>query len=464
MSSNDVDQQTIARLSRSKGISYQELLDQESLPVPEALRDSTNTYLGSEGISTERYLSREFHQLEVEHVWKRTWQMVCRESEIATPGDCHVYDIATLSVLVVRTEQGQLKAYPNACLHRGRQLKNGNGNSRDLRCPFHGFSWSLDGQFKGAPCEWDFPHIDKENFNLPTIQVDTWGGWVFINMDEQAQSLQQYLGVLPAHFERWTPQDTVKVVHIEKIIPCNWKIGWEAFIESYHTVQTHPQIMAYTGDSNSQYDIWGDHISRTITVTGVASPHLDDISAQQTVDTVLGFSALVASGDNPQVPEGQSARDYIASMNYADFSEQFQRDFSEFATHSEVMDSILYSVFPNFAPWAGFLPNLTYRFRPNGDDHSTAIMEIIVLSRYPADIERPSDVPVHKLGADESFASAPELGESLGQLFDQDLKNMEMVQKGLPNLKSGKVNLANYQEVRIRQFQQTLDKYINGDL
>jgi hypothetical protein len=128
------------------------------------------------------------------------------------------------------------------------------------------------------------------------------------------------------------------------------------------------------------------------------------------------------------------------------------------------MDSILYSIFPNFAPWAGFHPNITYRFRPNGDDHTTALMEVMVLCQLPTGAERPADVPVRRLGDNELFSEAPELGESLGGIFDQDLFNMPKIQKGMHNVESRELVLSNYHEVRIRHFHQTLDKYINGEI
>ena len=106
---------------RSRGESYQEMLDKEPNPVPDSLRENTNTYLGSDRLSVDRYLTREFHDLEVEKMWSKTWQAACRESEIAKHGDYYVYDIATYSIVVTRTEAGELKGYRNACLHRGRQ-------------------------------------------------------------------------------------------------------------------------------------------------------------------------------------------------------------------------------------------------------------------------------------------------------------------------------------------------------
>lgn len=449
--------------ARSPGDSYQQMLDRETNPVPDALRESTDTYLGSGNLSTDRYLKREFHDLEVEKMWSRTWQAACRESEIANSGDFYVYDIAQHSIVVTRTESGDIKGYHNACLHRGRQLRRDCGSAREFKCPFHGFRWSLEGDFLGAPCEWDFPHINKSEFSLPQVQTATWGGWVFINMDLEAESLESYMGILPQHFTRWQPENTYKVMHVEKVIECNWKVAWEAFIESYHTVQTHPQILPYLGDSNSQYDCWGDNVSRTISPMGVVSPHLQGITPDRTVNDWLEHGAWLTDGEKVEIPEGVTAREWLADYYFKHYSEQYQVELAEFCTQSEIMDSILYSLFPNFAPWAGFHPNLTYRMKPYGDNHEMCTMEIIVLMRYPEGQERPADCQVYRLDKDQLFSEAPGLEGGLGRVFDQDFSNLKMVQKGLKNLRSGEVVLANYQEVRIRHFHQTLDKYVYGE-
>lgn len=449
---------------RSPGPSYQDLLDKETNPVPDCLREDTQPYLGSDTISVDRYITREFHEQEVEHIWKRTWQAVCRETEVAEAGDAFVYDVVNMSIIVSRTDSGELKAFHNACLHRGRQLIDESGHYEYFRCPYHAFSWNTDGSFKWAPCEWDLPHIDKKEFGLPEVLVDTWGGWVFINMDTDAQPLNEYLGVLPEHFKRWKPENAYKMIHVEKVIPCNWKVGWEAFIESYHAIATHPQILAYTDDADTQYDVWGPHISRTMTALGHPSFHLKDVSDQDVVDTMLGVSAMVARPTEAEVPEGMTAREYIAELNSKEFSKNHDQELASFATMAERMDSILYSIFPNFAPWAGFHPNIIYRFRPNGDDHESALMEIMVLCQLPTGAERPKDSPCRRLGEDELFSQAPELGQSLGTIFDQDYFNMPKIQKGMHNIKSGELVLTNYHEVRIRHFHQTIDKYINGEL
>lgn len=447
--------------ARHPSDTFQDLLDLETVPVPAALRDTTNTYLGSEDLAVERYISRAFFEREVEKVWRKTWQVACRESRLRQPGDYFVYDIVNDSILLTRTAAGELRGFYNSCLHRGRALKRGAGNADILRCPYHGWSWKLDGEFDSAPCLWDFPHVDIQSNSLPQVRVATWGGWVFVNMDDAAPELEQYLDVLPAHMNQWKHEQRYVSLHVEKVIAANWKVALEAFIESYHAIATHPQLMPFQAIDNSQYDVWGDHVSRTITAFGVPNPsHAHQFTEQDSLDAMM---ELAGSEDRPRLAPGQTAREKLAELNLPAVNEQAGEDFSGRATMSELMDSTLYLLFPNFAPWAGHGTVLTYRHRPNGDDVDSCIMDIFLLTRYPEGTEPPPDAPTFRLGIDEPFSDAAHvMGAGLSNVFNQDGANLPQVQKGLKASKKGAVTLGNYQEVRIRHFNQTLDKYLNA--
>ena len=447
--------------ARDPSYSFQDLLDRESVEVPDALRDSTDTYLGSEDIDIARYTSREFFQQEVENVWRKTWQVACRENRLRNPGDFFVYDIVDDSILLTRTESGEIKGFYNSCLHRGRALKRGAGRADNFRCPYHGWVWSLQGDFEGAPCQWDFPHVTEEAFKLPEVKVATWGGWVFINMDEDAPELAQYMDILPAHMDQWKHEQRFVAAHVEKVIGANWKAALEAFIESYHAIATHPQLMPYQAIDNSQYDVWGDHVSRTITAFGVANPsHAEQFTEQQSMDAMM---ELMGVEEMPQLAPGETAREKLAEITLPTVNEQSGEDFSSRATMSELMDSTLYLLFPNFAPWAGHGTVITYRHRPNGDDVDSCIMDIYLLTRYPEGTESPEDATTLRLAIDQPFSEAAEvLGAGLANVFNQDGANLPQVQKGMKASKKGTVTLGNYQEVRIRHFHQTLDKYINS--
>ena len=270
--------ETITGTDRSAGVSQTELLDQDTHPVAPALREESRQGItdGNTRVPAWYYTSREFHDLEVEKLWSRVWQLACLEEEIPNVGDYHVYEIAEMSFLVVRTEEGAggIKAYRNACLHRGRLLREDHGKgARNLRCPFHGWAWNLDGSMKEIPCEWDFPSLRKEDYALPEASVDTWDGFVFINPDRDAAPLADFLDGFDRHFEKYPFARKVKVAHVEKIMKCNWKACQEAFMEAYHVVATHPTLMESLGDANTRYDTWGN-FSRAISPQVIDSPHL----------------------------------------------------------------------------------------------------------------------------------------------------------------------------------------------
>ena len=151
---------TKTKQGRSRALTYQELLDTDTRPVPEVLRAVNPLDLPYQEIAIDRYLSRDFFSLEIDKLWKRVWQMACREDDISAVGDHLVYEIAGLSFIVVRTAADQIRAFYNSCLHRGRLLREAGGQrAAEFRCPFHGFAWNLDGTLKHVPCQWDFPQL-----------------------------------------------------------------------------------------------------------------------------------------------------------------------------------------------------------------------------------------------------------------------------------------------------------------
>lgn len=447
---------------RCDGVSFQDLLDLEEVDVPAYLRENTCPYMGDEDIDVARYTSREFHELEKKKLWPKVWQMVCREEDIPEPGDHFLYNLFDESVIVTRSSETQIKGFINSCLHRGRLLRDEGGCVNQFRCPFHGATWDLQGKFVGIPCEWDFSHLKEKDMNLPEVRVDTWGGFVFINFDKNAPSLQEYMGVMPDHFSRFPLHDYYKAVHVQRVVKSNWKVGAEAFMESFHTVQTHREILTFTGDANSQYDTFGDNVSRSVTPMGVPSPHTTGVTEEDIMKDILALSGRMAldSAEGLAMPEGLTARKFIGETNRTLFEEASGDDLSD-ATLAELEDAILYSLFPNFQVWIGYHGNIVYRFIPNGDDQDSCIFDVMLLMRYPKGTKRPDAVPVHRLNDDQPFSAAPELG-ALGPVFDQDDGNMGAVQRGMKASRKGKVSLASYQESRIRHLHQTIDKYLNA--
>jgi phenylpropionate dioxygenase-like ring-hydroxylating dioxygenase large terminal subunit len=440
--------------ARSSGIPYQALLDTDTRTVPPVLRLESARDLPVVRVPVEHYTSQTFHDLEVEKVWKRVWQFACREEEIPEPGDHMVYEIAEMETLIVRGKDRKIRAFANSCLHRGRALKDHPGRSDVLRCPFHAWTWNLDGSIKSIPCRWDFPHVEREDFHLPEFKTGCWGGFVFINMSNEAESFESFIGELPEHFDRWPLEDRYKEAHVGHLLNCNWKVAQEAFMEAYHVIATHPQILAGIGDSNSQYDAW-DNFSRAITPNMTPSPHLDQKPSEQ--DMLEAMMTTSLDGEPTlRVPDDMTARQFMAQM--ARMQLQTTVASVPHLSDAELNDSFYYSLFPNLHPWGAY-NKIVYRFRPHGNDPNASVMEVIYLSPFRG--KRPAPAEIHWLDFDQPWTDAPELG-SLAKIFQQDTFNFARVQRGLQSARHSHVTFASYQETKIRHFHSLLDKYISA--
>jgi hypothetical protein len=233
----------------------------------------------------------------------------------------------------------------------------------------------------------------------------------------------------------------------------------EAFVEAYHVSIAHPQVMGYYGDTNTQYDVWPGirHVSRMISVQGVPSPSMKGVPPERTIEEMRRDVPFFA-GKPIEVGEGETARGKLAERAREKISRSSGRDMSALSD-SESLDLIEYLLFPNMVPWGGQALPITYRFRPNGDDPETSIMEIMFLFSKAPDGTHPEPAKLNMLGPDQKWADAPELG-SAAMVADQDTDNLMRIQKGLRASKKPGVTLARYQESRIRHYHETLDAYL----
>ncbi|MBB5164019.1 SRPBCC family protein [Mycobacterium sp. AZCC_0083] len=447
---------TTTRGNHATGMSYQDILDTDRCEPPATYRWQSSSSAGPVEVPVSRYLSVEAHRLEKEYLWSRVWQIACRAEQLTDVGDAAVYDIADKSYLLVRAADGPdgVRAFPNACLHRGRALRDGPGRVSEIQCTFHGFCWSLEGKLRRIPSAWDFPHLEPHSLTLPRVHVGQWGGFVFINPDPDCEPLAEYLGVLPELFTRWPLDQRYTKAHVSKVINANWKVVQEAFMESYHVVTTHPQLLPGFGDANSQYDVFGN-VARAMSPRGVPSPLLAwNPTEQQQLD-----SALDVRQDDPAIfalGEGGRARHALADAAAAALRPHLG-DSVECLSEAELVDSYFVDIFPNAHPWAAY-NQIFYRFRPNGDDHRSALMEVMLLAPYSG--ERPMPAAEIRLGAQDAWRDATDVLGSLARVFDQDEFNLEAVQRGLHSTQRAAVNLAAYQESKIRHFHELYEQWV----
>jgi nitrite reductase/ring-hydroxylating ferredoxin subunit len=436
---------------------YEEILDRDSHPVPRILREYPGPDVGTEPVAASRYTDPAFFAKEASHVWMKAWQFACLEAEIAEPGDYQIYEIVGRSLIVTRTPSGAIKAFHNSCLHRGRKLVTLDGCKQAFRCPFHGITWNTDGTLKENPIGWDFPQWDGQDMSLPEAKVATWEGFVFVNFDLAAPPLETVIQPLPEHFNRWRYGECYKAVHVQKVMAANWKVVAEAFMESHHAIVTHPQLLPYICDINSQYDLLSDHVSRQFSAQGHPSPFVADrnVTQQQVIDSF----APVIGAKGMQLEDGKTARESMAEHLRQAIGGANGNDYGE-ASDAEMLDALLYNVFPNFSVWGGFAINFVYRWRPNGTDVDSSIMDVMVMQRGPADGPKPKPCPVHHLAVTDTWSMAPELGGLIG-IFEQDEGNLHYVQEGLKTSATGLVHFGKYSEMRIRHQHHMLDRYIN---
>jgi nitrite reductase/ring-hydroxylating ferredoxin subunit len=449
--------------ARCPAISTQEIIAKDKVEAPGWVRSESYEFLGDEDISTERYLDPAYAKAEYERLWTRTWQFACREEHIPEVGDYHVYDLGQYSFIVTRVTPTEIKAYYNACLHRGTKLRASGteGNAREFKCSFHGWSWNVDGTNKQIVCPWDFPHVDPEKMSLPEVKVETLGGFVFINMDQDAGPLADYLGpVAKAHFDAWKLEDRYVHVHVAKRLPCNWKLAIEAFLEAYHVIETHPQVAVSNGDANTQYDIYGEHLNRFVSPLGVLSPHLYGKHTEQDIlDQFTVGDAGVLGDSKRSLGEDGSARQVMADMLRGMFEQATNTDLSK-VSDSEMLDCFSYTLFPNIFLFPGISLPMVYRFRPDPKDHRWCLYEVLFLRPVPKDGKRPDPAEPTMLGDHQSFCEAEGMDPGFGAILDQDTDNLFLQQEGLAASAKRGLTLGNYQEIRIRHFEKAVEKYM----
>lgn len=426
---------------RTRGLSWYDLVLEDERPVPEHLRARWPYAAADRRVPVERYTSREWHLLEREHLWRRVWQMACREEHLPEVGSYVVYDIAGDSYIVVRARDGAIRAYVNACLHRGRALKDVDGRCSEFRCSFHGFTWRLDGTLRHVPARAEFPEIeaDPDGWRLPEAKVGTWGGFVFLNPDPDAEPLESFLGTMPEHFAAWDFEHRYLQAHVAKRLRCNWKVAQEAFDEGLHLGATHPQAAPYVGDSNNAVDVYGNY-ARQISPSGTP---IDDLPIEPSERDILASMLDVREGEELPVPFSArtTARDSMAAAARERWREVLG-DQADDVSDGELVDHWNYALFPNLHPWGAY-NRIVYRFRPNGDRHDECIFEVMFLTPHRG--ERPPTAPITWLDVDDPWTDAAEL-QTLALVMEQDTFNMEAVQRGLQTTRRSHVVASDFQE------------------
>lgn len=199
-------------------------------------------------IPAERYTSDEFYDLERDHLWRRVWVLAGRVEELAHVGDYATFDDLGVPVLLVCGKDSVVRAFYNTCQHRGAPVvRDERGSARTLRCQYHSWTYDItDGALIAVPDERDFVGLDRAERCLSQLRCETWDGWIFVNQDPDASALLDWLAPIPEQLAELQGPNLRTVARRSEVVPCNWKVTAEAFLEVYHFRHVHQR----DGDSH----------------------------------------------------------------------------------------------------------------------------------------------------------------------------------------------------------------------
>jgi len=191
------------------------------------------------------YTDPDLAALERRAVWDRTWRLAARAEQVATPGAFVAVDLGDRPIVLVRGEDGTLRALHNVCRHKAAVVCEGAGTASELVCPYHGWAYHLDGRLKRAPRLAGIRDLDRDAMALPALRVATWGPWVFVNADPLApplapelEPLEEPLAGLEGADLRFRGEATWRVA-------CNWKVFCDNYLDGgYHVPHLHPGLGA----------------------------------------------------------------------------------------------------------------------------------------------------------------------------------------------------------------------------
>jgi nitrite reductase/ring-hydroxylating ferredoxin subunit len=422
-------------------------------------------------IPAARYYDQDFYDLEVEKVWPHVWQMACRLEQIPNVGDWIEYSNVGKSVIVVRTKDG-VKAHENHCRHRGVPIAGGKGNEHGncaksgFICPFHGWRWNMDGEntFVYGRHMFNQDLLDKEDLALRPVRVETWGGCAFINHDADAPTLRESMGPVLTALEARGVDKLRSEWWYATVLPANWKIAMEAFMEGYHVMKTHPQLQhAQPGLYNNRYgnDTGGlgpqinpnlttkENIAELIKTLELLSAGMSGLVHAKEVEIARQFCD-VELPDDPM----QGVMAWYGMVNAAISTQLRERgeevpDLNQVAVDHPI-EAVSY-LFPHYFLLTYFTSMASYRIRPLGPE--SCLFELWSLTQFPAGEEpAPPMEPIMLPFDSEDFPQIPR----------QDYSNIPIQQRGLHSEGFDAMRLARDVEGLVSNYQRVIDGFIAG--
>ena len=212
---------------------------------------------GERTLPGKYYHSEEIYKEEVEKIFYKFWILACREEELPNIGDYKLIQVEDESLIVVRDKSNEIKVNFNVCSHRGTQLcteEKGNFKSKSIQCPYHAWTYGLDGKLIGAPQMQEGERFSKHKCALPQAHVHIWEGFIFISLAEKPEPFEVQMEALMGKFSDWKMADLRIAKHIRYELNCNWKLILQNYQECYHCPGVHPLLSQLTPVKSAQHD------------------------------------------------------------------------------------------------------------------------------------------------------------------------------------------------------------------
>jgi Rieske 2Fe-2S family protein len=233
--------------------------------VPAVFRKTRDTFAAGAKTLPQRYfVSNEVFRQEQEQIFSTQWLLVGHQSQIADAGDYFLasappssdYGAAGESLIITRDKNGAIHGFYNVCRHRGTRLKeDACGHASAIQCPYHAWTYGLDGRLIGAPHMDDVPGFDKADYSLRAVNLALWEGFIFINLDENAMPLEEWFAPLNGKFSHWNMPILRPAKRIEYDVRANWKLMFENYSECYHCPGVHPMLAKVSPYDSAQNDL-----------------------------------------------------------------------------------------------------------------------------------------------------------------------------------------------------------------
>ncbi|MFA7439727.1 MAG: aromatic ring-hydroxylating dioxygenase subunit alpha [Sphingomonadaceae bacterium] len=417
--------------------------------------------IGLSRVDGERFHSREFMEREWTHIWSKTWNIGCHESELPEPGSFRVHKIGHESLLFVRGEDGVIRGFYNICQHRGNILCQTNEGDVDrFKCPFHGWEWNLDGTLRQVMHPQLFPQfhggVPEKELDLPPIRTDRWGGWIWFNLDLHAMPVADYLGEAGRHLESYQLEKYSLVDYKTFEWKGNWKHAHDAFNESYHFEALHPEFLNFAEGFDVPIELLGIH-SRMLNFNMTVSELLDD------PDSITPLRARMM-----RLPEDHKGSPRDVHLDVVARKRAMQDE--TYLPYKDLNDEQLvhqyhYTFFPGTTMTCTPEMVIIFRYRPHENDPNYCYYDFLI-TRHDAP-GTPAPVFEHRLYRHDELPDYADAFEGafdpvLANVLQQDGTNMPTMQEGTRSAGFRGMILGE-QEVRLRHFHQVVDRFLMGD-